>query len=311
MMTPPTLRDSAVLGALNNNWNSIDMVRAWKHIIRPLADAAGVRSVLEIGSEFGLSTNVLLNYVREIDGHLHAIDPHPGFDVSEFEKKHEGYLTFYAELSLQALTHMPNVDLALVDGDHNWYTVYNELLLIEERHGHEPDRMPLILAHDVGWPYGRRDLYYDPETIPEEYRQPYARKGIIHGKSKLVENRGMNLQMCNALEEGGPRNGVMTGVEDFLAQSSIDWHMVHIPLYFGLCVLVPEQRLASNQALAAQIQHLEQQLQGRELIAMGEELRLAEGIAFQKVHRELGEAKKRISELEGQLGEHPGDKAPA
>ena len=282
------------------------MVRAWKHIIRPLADAAGVKSILEIGSEVGLSTNVLLNYVREIDGHLHAIDPHPGFDADEFERKHKGYLTFYAELSLQALTHMPNVDLALVDGDHNWYTVYNELLLIEERHGHDPDRMPLVLAHDVGWPYGRRDLYYDPETIPEKYRQPYARKGIIHGKSNLVENRGMNLQMCNALEEGGPRNGVMTGVEDYLAQSSIEWHMVYIPLYFGLCILVTEQQLASNQALAEQITLLEHQLQGRELIEMGEQLRLAEGIAFQKIHRELGAAKERISELERELGKDSG-----
>jgi hypothetical protein len=287
------------------------MVRAWKHIIRPLAEAARAKTVLEIGSEIGLSTQVLLNYVREVDGHLHAVDPHPGFDVREFEKKHEGYLTFYPELSLQALKRVPDVDLALVDGDHNWYTVYHELKLLEERHGNDPDRMPLILAHDVGWPYGRRDLYYDPETIPEEYRQPYAREGIAFGKSRLVRNRGMNLQLCNALEEGGPRNGVMTAVDDYLAQSSIDWQMLHIPLYFGLCILAPRQRLASNQAFAEQIQHLEHQLQGRELIEMGEELRLAEGIAFQKVHRELSEARKRISELEGQLGEHSGDEVPA
>jgi hypothetical protein len=287
------------------------MVRAWKHIIRPLAEAAGARTILEIGSEIGLSTQVLLNYVHEVGGHLHAIDPHPGFDVGEFKKKHEGYLTFYPELSLQALKHVPDVDLALVDGDHNWYTVYHELKLMEERRDHDPDRMPLILAHDVGWPYGRRDLYYDPETIPEEYRQPYARQGMAFGKSALVGQRGMNLQMCNALEEGGPRNGVMTGVDDYLAQSSIDWQMLHIPLYFGLCILAPRQLLASNQALADQIKHLELQLQGRELVEMGEQLRIAEIIAFQKVHRELGEAKKRISELEGQLGEHSEDEAPA
>jgi hypothetical protein len=171
--------------------------------------------------------------------------------------------------------------------------------------------MPLILAHDAGWPYGRRDLYYDPKTIPEGYRQPYAREGIAFGKSRLVGNRGMNLQMCNALQEGGPRNGVMTAVEDYLAQSSIDWHMVYIPLYFGLCILAPKQRLVSNQALAEQIQHLEHQLQGRELIEMGEQLRIDEVIAFQKIHRELSEAKKRIRELERQPGEQSGDEVSA
>jgi hypothetical protein len=196
------------------------------------------------------------------------------------------------------LKRVPAIDLALVDGDHNWYTVYHELLLLEERHGHDPEKMPLILAHDTGWPYGRRDLYYNPETIPAEYRQPYAKQGIVRGKSRLVSNRGMNQQVCNALDEGGPHNGVLTAVEDYLAQSPVDWHMVNLPLYFGLCILIPRQQLASNQELAEQIEHLDFQLQGIELIEMGEQIRVADWITFQRVQRELEAAKRRISELE-------------
>jgi hypothetical protein len=279
------------------------MIRAWKHILRPLADAVQARVVLEIGSEFGLSTQVLLNYAREVGGHLHAIDPHPEFDVAEFERANAGYLTFYPEMSLDAIKRVPALDLAMVDGDHNWYTVYNELRLLEEIHGNDADRMPLILAHDTGWPYGRRDLYYDPETIPEEFRQPYARGGIAVGKKRLVGNRGMNQQMCNALEEGGPRNGVMTAVEDYLAQSPIEWRMLHIPLYFGLTILATREMVNARPALASRMDHLEKQLQGSELVAVGEELRIAEGIAFQKVHRELQEARQRIADLEAQLGD--------
>jgi hypothetical protein len=29
----------------------------------------------------------------------------------------------------------------------------------------------MIFFHDVGRPYGRRDMYYQPETVPPEFRQ--------------------------------------------------------------------------------------------------------------------------------------------
>jgi hypothetical protein len=277
------------------------MIRAWKHILRPLAEAIDAKSIVEIGSEFGTSTQVLLNYLRKIGGHLYAIDPNPDFDVTQFERDHEGLLTFYQEPSLEALRHMPMIDLALVDGDHNWYTVYHELRLLEERHRADPHRLPLTVIHDTGWPYGRRDLYYRPDTIPERYRHPWAREGIAVGRSRLVGAGGMNQDMCNAIEEGGPRNGVLTAVEDYLAQSDIEWEMLHIPLYFGITILATRQRLESNAELAQRFAGLKHQLQGSELIAFGEQLRLAEGTQFQNVYMELQAAKQRISELESRL----------
>src|SRR5664279_1515283 len=110
------------------------------------------------------------------------------------------------------------MDAALIDGDHNWYTVYNEMRLLAEgaRRGGAP--LPVMIMHDVLWPYGRRDLYYSPDQIPEEFRQPYAQKGMRPGGRKLLERGGLNPTMHNALEEGGPRNGVMTAVDDFVAE---------------------------------------------------------------------------------------------
>ena len=52
----------------------------------------------------------------------------------------------------------------VIDGDHNYFTVREELRLIGERApGAE---LPLLLFHDVCWPHGRRDDYFDAEQIP-------------------------------------------------------------------------------------------------------------------------------------------------
>ena len=50
-------------------------------------------------------------------------------------------------------------DAVIIDGDHNYFTVSEELRLIAERAGDGP--MPLILLHDIGWPLARRDSYHD------------------------------------------------------------------------------------------------------------------------------------------------------
>lgn len=277
------------------------MIALWGKVIRPLVEAVGGTRILEIGAEYGLSTKALLNYVRQVDGHLHCIDPVPGFDVDEFVAQHEGFLSFYADMSLNAIPVIPEVDVALVDGDHNWYTVYNELKLIEASHGHDPDKLPLIFAHDIGWPYGRRDLYYDPATIPEEFRQPYARRGMGPAKRELLPEGGLNADLCNAIMEGGERNGVLTGVEDYIKESSLELEFLNLPLYYGLGVIISKTRIRSNPALAAEVENLRQLLQGEELIVIAEKLRMNLAKGLQKLQVELNESEARVQELEHEL----------
>ena len=70
---------------------------------------------------------------------------------------------------------IPLPDAVIVDGDHNYYTVSEELRLIGERApGAE---LPLLLFHDVCWPHARRDDYFAPEQIPADHRQPLAGDG--------------------------------------------------------------------------------------------------------------------------------------
>ncbi|MEM1110522.1 MAG: class I SAM-dependent methyltransferase [Pseudomonadota bacterium] len=279
------------------------MIRVWRHVLRPLVEAIEGRVILEIGAEFGKSTQVLINYVREVEGHLHCIDPVPIFDAEGLKRDNADVLTFYQDLSLNVLADIHPVDVAMVDGDHNWYTVYNELKMIEAAHGHDALRQPLLFCHDIGWPYGRRDLYYDPSTLPAEFVNEHAREGILPNRDELVPGRGMNLDLLNARRLGGPRNGVLTGVEDYMAESALNFRFLELPFFYGLGILITEERLAANEALRAEVEKLEKALAGRELLALSEHLRVVEGIVLQSLSRKLNASEERIAELEQALEE--------
>ena len=149
---------------------------------------------------------------------LHVIDPVPQFDPAEHERAFPGRYVFHHGISHDVLPTLPPCDVALVDGDHNWFTVYHELKMLAATARDAGVPLPLLVMHDVGWPYGRRDLYYEPSRIPEEFRQPYRRAGMRPGISQLRIG-GMNVDLDNAEHEGGPRNGVLTAVDDFVARA--------------------------------------------------------------------------------------------
>jgi hypothetical protein len=143
------------------------------------------------------------------------------------------------------------VEVALVDGDHNHYTVSRELALLAATARAAGKPTPVILGHDVCWPYGRRDLYCDPETIPAEFRHPWRRAGMLPGQSDLAEAGGLNPDMCNATHEGGAGNGVLTAIEDFLGATDEDIELTVLPVIHGLAVLVPRTRAERHPGLDA------------------------------------------------------------
>lgn len=208
-----------------------------RHYIAPLARVCRWKSVCEIGARTGASTNYLLKL--PLESHT-IVDPCLDEDL---EAKYAGNRRVHVvkSNSLDALASGGGIgpdsrfDCILIDGDHNWYTVFNELRLIHERALLRPGGY--IFLHDVDWPYGRRDLYYQPDTIPAEFRHPFAQKGIVRGQRRLAEVGGLNSRYLNALQEGGPKNGVLTAIEDFLALHPGDYRFFRIRYQWGLGVL--------------------------------------------------------------------------
>jgi capsular polysaccharide biosynthesis protein len=146
--------------------------------------------------------------------------------------------------SLTALPAITNPGAVLVDGDHNWYTVFHELQLLDQN----CKQWPVTLHHDIGWPYGRRDMYYDPDTIPVDYRQPFRRSGIVYGQSALAAG-GVNDEVFNARHEGGPRNGVLTAIEDFMDSTQRDLELFAASGLQGLGLLIDGATLESSPSI--------------------------------------------------------------
>jgi hypothetical protein len=217
------------------------MYRFWKDIIKPIFIEENVKSVVEIGSEFGDNTMNILEYCSENEGHLTSIDPAPAFDYLKLEEEH-GCFTLMKDISLNALPKIKKYDAILIDGDHNWYTVFNELKIVEKS-ALNNNKFPIVFLHDTEWPYARRDMYYIPETIPAEFRKPYANKGMLPGHSVLIDpdtelgEKSINPTLNNALFEGGEKNGVLTAIEDFIHESPFPLTLYKLPQYYGLGIL--------------------------------------------------------------------------
>ena len=268
------------------------MFPLWEDIIAPLIDAVGARRIIEIGALRGETTTRMFKRLGS-ECELHVIDPLPQFDPAEHERAFPGRYHFHLGTSLEVLPDLPPADAVLIDGDHNWYTVYHELSLLAETARQADAPLPVLILHDVGWPYGRRDLYYSPDRIPPEFRQPYRTAGMRPGQSTLVGNAGMNRDMANAEHEGGPRNGVMTAVDDFVAEHPQPLRVVVVPIFYGLAIVAEVQVLDRHPGLAALLDHHESPEGARAMVGLAERIRVDEAIFGQAWIRMLEDQAQR------------------
>jgi len=215
------------------------MHRFWQNLIRPIIVLVQPITIVEIGAFTGLTTVKILDYTTAVDGKSIVIDPSPQFDVAAYKETYQERFELLEHLSLNALPLLKSCDLLLIDGDHNWYTVYHELKQAE-RIADLQGKFPVVILHDTQWPYGRRDMYYIPDSIPDTYRKPHAKKGIVPGKSELTEIGGLNSIVDNALFEGGERNGVLTAIEDFMQETNYSLYFRQAYSNNGLGLIYPK-----------------------------------------------------------------------
>lgn len=266
------------------------MWRYWELLLEPLLSAVRPARILEIGVDQGLTTARLLAYAEDRGAVVETIDPHPAIDVVEWTDRHPDALRFHRDLSLAVLPDLAPVDVALIDGDHNWYTVHHELLLLESAADARGVPPPLVVLHDVGWPYGRRDLYYDAGTVPAEHRQPHAVGGLSLQDRPVKPGEGFNAHLDHALAEGGSRNGVLSAVEDFLEASRGDWRLFALPGLSGLGVLAPAAAVEDNGRLRDLVETLDEPPFLRRLVETVERARLASEARRQESARRFAAA---------------------
>ena len=104
-------------------------------------------------------------------------------------------------------------DAIFIDDDSNWYTIFTQLNIIKDTN----EEFPLIFICNNRFPNKRRDSYSNPDLIPEKFRNEYAEElPLFYNNEKITISDGF----YHACEENTPQNGVLTGIEDFLAENS-------------------------------------------------------------------------------------------
>ncbi len=187
-----------------------------------------IRTVVEIGVESGQVSGI---YAELGASAVYCVDPAPTDRVRATVEANDA-LHLVTEPSPEVLPRLPVADLYVLDGDHNYAVVERELAWILE---HAPDAV--VAMHDVLWPWGRRDLYYEPSGLAERDRHPVSEDGPTVWHDDLTPAGFVGLGAFTvAKQAGGERNGVLTAVEDVLARHPA-WRFELVPAVFGMGVL--------------------------------------------------------------------------
>lgn len=201
--------------------------------MNPCLDAASVRSLLEIGSYRGELTEELLKWADGSGAKIATVEPLPPPDLLDLKKRRPELelIEDTGTPALEGLELLP--DAIIIDGDHNYFTLTQELEKIAEKAGDGP--LPFLLFHDVGWPHERRDTYYAPDRIPEEDRMPLGHNCTLEPGNPGLSDGGLPYEWASAIE-GGPKNGVLTSIEDFMERRG-NLTFAAVPVFFGFGLL--------------------------------------------------------------------------
>lgn len=193
-----------------------------------------INTVVEIGVESGQVSSVYTDLGAKA---VYCIEPAPS-DALRATLAENPALHLVERMSPEVLADLPVADLYVIDGDHNYAVVHPELSWIVKN---APDAM--VAMHDVLWPWGRRDLYYEPSSLSDDQRHEYSDDGPTVWLDDLTPAGFVGLGAFTAAKRsGGEANGVLTAVEDVLAQAeNDDWIFEVVPAVFGMGLVMPRR----------------------------------------------------------------------
>ncbi|TDD81834.1 class I SAM-dependent methyltransferase [Actinomadura rubrisoli] len=200
-----------------------------------------IAAVVEVGVEFGQVSSVY----ADLGATVHCVEPSPADDLRAFLAA-DPRLNLVEGLSPAVLDELPAADLYVLDGDHNYAVVRAELAWIMKN---APDAV--VVLHDVLWPCGRRDFYYRPSPLPPGDVHPSTDDGPTVWHDEVTPAGFVGHDAFSAARHaGGERNGVLTAVEDALAEAD-GWRFEIVPAVFGFGVLIREAAPAAGEIFDA------------------------------------------------------------
>ncbi|OZG25860.1 hypothetical protein BH683_027335 [Williamsia sp. 1138] len=204
----------------------------FSEVIGRIFGAAQPRTVVEVGVESGGASSIYLDHGAES---VYCVEPVPTDEMRETLGNNPD-LHLVEGFSPAVLAEIPSGDVYVVDGDHNYATVRGELDWIL---ANAPDA--IVILHDLLWPWGRRDLYYNAAGLDAADVHDHGAEGptIWHDDVTAAGFVGLG-QFTAAVDAGGERNGVLTAIEDALAADPARRHeLALVPAVFGLGVIYP------------------------------------------------------------------------
>jgi hypothetical protein len=203
----------------------------FREVFEEIYARRAISTVVEVGVETGQVSGI---YTELGADRVFCVDPFPSEELRASLAANDK-LELVQKFSPAALGELPVADLYVIDGDHNYATVRGEVDWIL---ANAPDAV--IVFHDLMWPCGRRDFYYQPTGLAEGDVHPDTDEGptVWHDGVTPAGFIGAG-SFTVAREAGGERNGVLTAVEDALAAGEDpSWELEIIPAIFGVGVLV-------------------------------------------------------------------------
>jgi len=262
-------------------------------IMQPCLEARGTKTLLEIGSFAGELTESLLGWGTPQGVAISTVEPLPPPELRSVVERHPE-LTLIEDTGVGALEGLDELpDTIIIDGDHNYFTLSGELDKIAEKAGDGP--LPLLMFHDVCWPHERRDTYYAPDRVPESERQPLGHNCTIAPGNPGLSDGGLPFEWA-AAREGGPKNGVLTAIEDFMERRG-GLRLAVVPVFFGFGVLWEESAPYAD-AVAATIAPFDR----NPVMERAEANRVALLVRTHVDAQTIREQNQRIAEFEELLG---------
>ncbi len=200
-----------------------------------------ITAVVEVGVESGQVSSIY----ADLGAVVYCVEPAPSDDLRAVLAE-DPRLNLVEGLSPAALHDLPVADLYVLDGDHNYAVVRAELDWIMRN---APDAV--IVLNDVLWPSGRRDLYYQPTSLPPEDMHPSSTDGPTVWHDDLTPAGFVgDGAFTVAAHAGGERNGVLTAAEDALSENP-GWRLEIVPAVFGFGVLINSAAPAAGEIFEA------------------------------------------------------------